>query len=136
MNAKQWLGRARHIKREIDLLRKTKEKAFDDVTKITQSYESDGAQTSKDPHKFDRLVEFEGTIDEMLDELYETETEILRAILELEDRRQKYVLIAYYINMQTIEKIAVEMNYSFRQITNIRRRGIQEIGKRIGDKMK
>ena len=132
----QWLGRARYIDREIELLKKTKQETRDNLTKITQSYESDGAQTTKDPHKFDRLVEFEGTIDEMLDELYATETEILHAILELEDRRQKYVLIAYYINMQTIEKIAVEMNYSFRQITNIRRRGIQEIGKRIGDKMK
>ena len=134
MNAKQWLGRARHIKREIDLLRKTKEKAFDDVTKITQSYESDGAQTSKDPHKFDRLAELESMIDQKVVELLETKKEILSVIFDVEDRNQKLVLISYYIRMKTLEKIAVEMNYSFRQIINIRRHGIMSVQKLIGNK--
>jgi len=131
MTAKQWLGRARYIDREIALLLKTKAETRDSLTKITQSYESDGAQVSKDPHKFDRLAELENMIDEKVDELTRTKAEIMQVIFRLEDRRQKMVLISYYIRMKTFEQIAVEMNYSFRQITNIRRRGIMEVQKLI-----
>ena len=129
MTAKQWLGRARYIDREIALLQKTKAETRDSLTKITQSYESDGAQVSKDPHKFDRLAELENMIDDKVDELTRTKAEIMQVIFRLEDRRQKMVLISYYIRMKTFEQIAVEMNYSFRQITNIRRRGIMEVQK-------
>ena len=132
MTAKQWLGRARYIDREIALLQKTKAETRDSLTKITQFYESDGAQVSKDPHKFDRLAELENMIDDKVDELTRTKAEIMQVIFRLEDRRQKMVLISYYIRMKTFEQIAVEMNYSFRQITNIRRRGIMEVQKLIG----
>jgi DNA-directed RNA polymerase specialized sigma subunit len=136
MNAKQWLGRARYIEREIALLQKTKEETRDSILKITQTYDSDGAQITPDPHKFDRLVELEGMIDKKIDELIETKKEIIAEIFKLEDRNQRQVLMSYYIRMKTFEKIAVEMNYSFRQITNIRRRGILEIDRRIGYKLK
>ena len=135
MNAKQWLSRARFIDREIALLQRTKEETRDNLTKITQSYESDGAQTTKDPHKYDRLVELENEIDQKVDELIATKREILNVIFKVEDRNQRQVLISYYIRMKTLEKIAVEMNYSFRQIGNIRRYGIREVQKIIGYKM-
>ena len=135
MNAKQWLSRARFIDREIAMLQKTKEETRDNLTKITQSYESDGAQTTKDPHKYDRLVELENEIDQKVDELIATKREILNVIFKVEDRNQRQVLISYYIRMKTLEKIAVEMNYSFRQIGNIRRYGIREVQKIIGYKM-
>lgn len=135
MNAKQWLSRARFIDREIALLQKTKEETRDNLTKITQSYESDGAQMTKDPHKYDRLVELENEIDQKVDELIDTKREIMNVIFKVEDRNQRQVLISYYIRMKTLEKIAVEMNYSFRQIGNIRRYGIREVQKIIGYKM-
>ena len=131
MNAKQWLSRARFIDREIALLQRTKEETRDNLTKITQSYESDGAQMTKDPHKFDRLVEIENMIDQKVDELIDTKKEITAIIFKLDDRNQKLVLISYYLRMMTLEKIAVEMNYSFRQIVNIRRHGIMEVQKLI-----
>ena len=131
MNAKQWLSRARFIDREIALLQKTKEETRDSLTKITQSYESDGAQMTKDPHKYDRLVELENEIDQKIDELIDTKQEIMNVIFKVEDRNQRQVLISYYIRMMTLEKIAVEMNYSFRQIVNIRRHGIMEVQKLI-----
>ena len=131
MNAKQWLGRERFIDRELKALKREKQKKLDDLTKITQSYESDGAQMTKDPHKFDRLVEIENMIDQKVDELIDTKKEITAIIFKLDDRNQKLVLISYYLRMMTLEKIAVEMNYSFRQIVNIRRHGIMEVQKLI-----
>ena len=82
MNAKQWLSRARFIDREIALLQRTKEETRDNLTKITQSYESDGAQMTKDPHKFDRLVEIENMIDQKVDELIDTKKEITAIIFK------------------------------------------------------
>ena len=137
MTVKKWLGRARYIEREIALLQKTKQETRDQLTKITQSYEdNDGVQSTKDPHKFDRLAEFDSLIDEKVDELYAVKMEIMQAIFLLDDRLQKIVLLSYYVRMKTFEQIAVEQNYSFRQITNIRRHGIVELQRLIGDKLK
>lgn len=136
MTVKKWLGRARYIQREIDLLQKTKQETRDNLTKITQSYENnDGVQSSKDPHKFDRLAEFDSLIDEKVDELIRAKNEIIQAIFLLDDRVQKLVLISYYVRMKTFEQIAVEQNYSFRQISRIRQRGIMELQRMIGDRL-
>ena len=135
MTAKKWLGRARFIDREIELLLRTKAETYQRVLSITQNYDADGVQTTKDPHKFDRLAEIEDLIDQKVDELTEVKKEIITTILRLEDRKQKMVLLSYYVRMKTFEQIAVEMNYSFRQITNIRRHGIAEIQRVIGDKL-
>ena len=62
MNVKQWLGRARYIDLEISALEQDRKIAVDRLTRITQSYDSDGAQTSPDPHKFDRLAEYDEQI--------------------------------------------------------------------------
>lgn len=136
MTVKKWLGRARYIQREIDLLQKTKQETRDQLTKITQSYEdNDGVQSTKDPHKFDRLAEFDSLIDEKVDELIRAKNEIIQAIFLLDDRVQKLVLISYYVRMKTFEQIAVEQNYSFRQISRIRQRGIMELQRMIGDRL-
>lgn len=136
MTVKKWLGRARYIEREIALLQKTKQETRDQLTKITQSYEdNDGVQATKDPHKFDRLAEFDSMIDEKVDELIKAKNEIIQAVFLLDDRLQKIVLLSYYVRMKTFEQIAVEQNYSFRQISRIRQRGILELQKLIGDRL-
>lgn len=135
MNAKQWLGRARFVDREINALEKAKQETWDALTRITQNYDTDGAQTSKDPHKYDRIAELENLIDQKIDNLYSMKAEILQTISDLDDARQRTVLISYYISMKTLEQIAVEQNYSFRQISRIRLQGIREISRLFGDKM-
>ena len=113
MDARQWLGRARGINREIDALLKAKQEARDQLTRMTQNYQSDGAQSSKDPHKFDRLGELENMIDQKINELLQVKTEITEAITQLKDGRQRTVLLNYYVRCKTQEEIAVEMRYSY-----------------------
>ena len=84
MTAKQFLSRGRWIEREITSLIRTRDETRDRLTHITQNYDGDGAQTTKDPHKFDSLVELEDKIDELIDRLYATKTEILGVIDRLE----------------------------------------------------
>lgn len=127
MTAKQWLNRARRIDREIRALEEVISSTRKRLESVTQSYSGDGAQSSKDPHKFDRLVELESLVNEKIDEQIQIKTEILEAISQIRDRRQRIVLTEYYLNMKTWEQVAVEINYSWRQVMNIHGRALQEM---------
>lgn len=127
MTAKQFLSRGRWIEREITSLIRTRDETRDRLTHITQNYDGDGAQTTKDPHKFDALVELEYKLDERIDELCAVKTEILDAIGKLEDRRERLALQLYYIDMKSWEQVAVELHYSWRQTMYIRKQAINNI---------
>lgn len=127
MTAKQFLSRGRWIEREITSLIRTRDETRDRLTHITQNYDGDGAQTTKDPHKFDALVELEYKLDERIDELCAVKTEILDAIGKLEDSRERLALQLYYIDMKSWEQVAVELHYSWRQTMYIRKQAINNI---------
>lgn len=129
LTARQWLGRARSIDREINALVNAKAETRDRVLSITQNYSSDGAQSSKDPHKYDRLVELEDLIDQKIDELLAVKQEITDAIGTLEDGRQRTVLTDYYVRLLSIEETAVDCHYSYRQTIRYHRAGIAEFEK-------
>lgn len=134
MIAKQWLNRARRLDLEIDILKHTREKVHDRVTSITQSYDSDGAQSSKDPHKFDRLIELDGLISERASELVRIKEEILLVINQLPDCRQRMVFISYYLGDFSTRWKDVEAatHYSESQVKRIKKAGYKEVEKLIG----
>ena len=131
MTAKQWLNRGRRIDQEISKLMETKELIEARLTSIAQSYDSDGAQATKDPHKFDRLVEIDSLISERADELTRTKAEILTTINQLTDSRQRMVLISYYIDGKTWEQTAVDLHYSYMHIMRIHGYALVEIEKML-----
>lgn len=131
MTAKQWLNRGRRIDQEISKLMETRELIEARLTSITQSYDSDGAQATKDPHKFDRLVEIDSLISERADELTRTKAEILTTINHLPDSRQRMVLISYYIDGKTWEQTAVDLHYSYMHIMRIHGYALVEIEKML-----
>ena len=131
MTAKQFLSRGRWIKREIQSLMKTRDETKDRLTSITQNYDSDGAQSSKDPHKFDALVELEDKIDRKIDELYQVKNEIFDVIEQLQDSRERIALRVYYLDMKSWEQVAVELNYTWRQTMRIRKNALEHIDKII-----
>lgn len=94
---------------------------------ITQNYNSDGAQSTKNPHKFDRLVELESLVDAKIDEQIALKSEIITTIMKLPDRRHRLCLMEYYVEMKTFEQVAVDMNYSWRQIMNIHGHALKEV---------
>lgn len=124
LNAKQWLSRARTIDREINELLKEKEEVRDRVLKITQSYTADSVQSSKYPHKFDRVVELEAEIDRNIDELVAVKTEINKGISQLTDGRYREILRLRYLQGMTFERIAVTMNYSWRHVCTLHGRAL------------
>ena len=77
--ARAFLNRARNIDHEIDVLLKTEDETRERVMSITQRYDGDGAQSTKDPHKFDKLAELSNLIDQKTDELVSVKAEILHS---------------------------------------------------------
>ena len=92
MTAKQFLGRARWADKEIVSLMRTRDETFDRLTHITQSYDGDGAQVTKDPHKFDSYVALEQKLDQMIDELCDIKLEIINVLSQLKDTRELMIL--------------------------------------------
>lgn len=132
MTAKQFLSRGRWIEREISALMRTRDETRDRLTHITQNYDGDGAQSTKDPHKFDALVELEYKLDERIDALCAVKTEILDTICKLEDSRERLALQLYYIDMKTWEEVCVEMTYSWKQMMRIRKKAISHVDEIMG----
>ena len=129
MNARQWLGRARGINREIEALLNAKKETRDQLLRITQNYTADGAQSTKDPHKYDRLIELESLIDQKVDELLVVKQEITDAIACVPDGRQRTVLLSYYVRCKSLEEIAVEISYSYAHVKRLRAIGVNEFEK-------
>ena len=130
MTAKQYLNRVRRIDKEISALLRLVQKTRESLETITQNYDSDGAQSTKNPHKYDRLVELESLVDQKIDEQIQMKADILCTIMQLDDRRQRLVLMEYYIEMKTFEEIAVDIHYSWKQTHRIHAaalKGIQRI---------
>lgn len=127
MTTKEWLQRGWKLDKEITALLRLKADARDRAIHITPSYEGSGVQSAPDPHKFDRLVELESLIDERVDELCRIRGEILRAIALVPDARYRTLLIERYTEFKPWEQIAVDMNYSFRQITRMHGEAILQV---------
>ncbi len=65
------------------------------------------------------MVEIESAIDQKVSDLVNVKAEILTAILKLPDWRERTVLKCRYVDMKTWEQTAVDMNYSYMQVTRI-----------------
>ena len=124
MNAKQWLMRARSIDREINSLLREKEEVRERVLKITQSYTTDVVSGTKDPHRFDRIVELEMEIDRNIDELVRIKAEINNGISKLADGRYREILRMRYLESKTFEEISVAIRYSYKQTCRMHGRAL------------
>lgn len=125
--ARQWLSRARKIDKEInqdlELIQHTREK----LTNVTQALDAVTVTGTKDPHKYDRLVELEDSVNAKVDELVATKAEIFNVLSGLPNRNQRLALTAYYLDMKTWEQIAVDMFYSYDNVMRIRKLGLIEV---------
>lgn len=127
MTTKQWLLRARNIDREIDSLIKARGELYDRVTKITQSYTGDVVQSTKDPHRFEKLAEYEIEIEQRIDRLIDVKREINAGINQLKDWRLRMVLFERYLLGRTWEQIAVDMHFSYQHVCRLHGRALIEM---------
>lgn len=134
IETKSWLSRAKRLDEEIDKLISIKAETFARVTSVTQSFSRDTVQSTKDPHKLDRLAELEDDIDMKVSELVRVKDEILNAIFRVSDRRYRLILYQRYIDYMTFEQIAVNLHYSYKQVCRLHGRALIEMGGIINGK--
>jgi hypothetical protein len=133
------MNRARWLDDEINDKLLQRQTVYDSLTKITQNYDSDGSQSTVDPHKFDKLGDYWKLLDNLTDEYILALKEITETIAKLQDGRQRRVLTLYYTVKDkktgrplTWEQVAVILHYSWKQTRRIHAKALCEIDKLIG----
>lgn len=119
MTAKQWLRRYINADHRIDSLLKERQDVYDRLTKITAALDSESVSSTKDPHKFDELVDLDVFIRQRVAQSMAIRLEITEAIDELEDWRYRDILKYRYINGFTWEQVASIIHYSYVQTTRL-----------------
>lgn len=93
-------------------------------------------QTSPDFDKIggaiSKLDEMERKLDKMIDEYVEKKTKIIEQIDKMDDEIHYQILFSRYIEKKTFEKIATEINYSFRNTTRLHGKALKEFEKIYG----
>lgn len=119
MTTKEWFSRGRRLDAHITSLLATRDRLWESLTSTTARYTGDIVDSTKDPHKSDALVAMEDMIDREVDRLYSTKREILEVVLRLKDTRYQDVLMKRYVDIKSWEQTAVEMNYTYRRVTQL-----------------
>ena len=79
-----------------------------------------------------KIEEMEEKLDKLIDEYVDKKNLIISQIDGIENETYYEILFARYIEKKTFEKIADEMNYSFRNTTRLHGRALIEFEKKFG----
>lgn len=80
-----------------------------------------------------KIAEMEEKLDKLIDEFVNKKNLIISQIDGIENETYYEILFARYIEKKTFEKIADEMTYSFRNVTRLHGRALQEFEKKYGN---
>ena len=79
-----------------------------------------------------KIEEMEEKLDKLIDEYVDKKNLIISQIDKIENETYYEILFARYIEKKTFEKIADEMNYSFRNTTRLHGRALREFEMKFG----
>lgn len=117
---KQWLSRARNMRKRLDALQESKRRAYDTARSSTAPIRPDAAaQTSsvQTDGKLARYAYFSEEVNKQIARLEEVRAEILNTIAQVEDNTLATLLIEYYVNNKTWYEVANLLGYSFAHVT-------------------
>lgn len=112
---KAWLSRARNIDAAIENLKKERQKALSSACGTSSGFGNERVQESKknaSERKFIAYADYAKLINDKIDEFYDCKQEILAAINKLDNPTYYALLTGYYVNCQTWEQVAENINYS------------------------
>jgi DNA-directed RNA polymerase specialized sigma subunit len=122
----QYLNAQREIDAKLDKIRKLREQA----TKITTTLNPDKVQSTQGNNMeraIMQIIEMSEEIEGSVNLLRETQKRVNEAIQGVGDSLQRTVLYRRYINGEKFEEIAVNMNYSYKQVCRIHGKALDEI---------
>lgn len=133
MTTKEWLMRGWKLNREIDRIIEAREAYKALVTSVTANPSGDVVQSTKDPHKFDRLPEYDEALGNSLAEYDHIMWEIHTTIQKVKDYRYRFLLLDRYTLFKTWEQIAVDMSYTYRRVTQLHGEALKAVEEYIPD---
>ena len=128
MTTKQWLSRALRLDGTIYSLMETRDKERQKLVSIVQKLDGDIVSGTKDPHKFDRLVELNEAIDCLIDRQLEIKTEIITTIGQMDKPIYQRILLLKYVDGMTFPAIAEVVKLSQRHVERLHGHALVEIG--------
>lgn len=131
--AKTYLMKIRWIDDEI----KRAEEEIEHLTALAEgikavTYDRDKVQTSQDDKMSDAVIKIVAYKEKMLAEslkLIELRDTIRQQIAGMPDPIHRQILFRYYMDCQSFEKIACDLNYSYQYIINAHGRALQAFEK-------
>ena len=129
MTTKEWLNRGRDAMREIETLEKAKSAAASRAALAKSEITEKIAKRTKgrNDETLVKYAEYSAELDRQIAELHYTLAEIARAIYSVRDGTLRLVLLNRYVLFKTWEQIAVDMNFTYRHITRIHGKALQEV---------
>lgn len=130
MTIKDFLKNGRKLNFEINELIKERDKAFVLACGTAVKYDNERVQSScgnVTENKFINYAEYTLLIDRKIDELYKYRLNMHRVINTVQSTIHRAVLTARYINCDTWEKIAENMDYDIRHIYRIHGQALRKI---------
>lgn len=127
MKAEDWLSSVRRMEKQITFMLGKRQDIIDRLTSTTQNFDGDGAQSTKDPHKFDKLAEINFEIDELIDRTVERKAEIIKALELLDNKTERDALKYYYVELMPWSKVAEKLGRSERRIMTIKKAATQHL---------
>lgn len=136
MTTKEYLGQVSRLDRMIDNKMVELSQLRVMACSISAVKSGEKVQTSPDPDKngvkFSKIDEMERKLDYLVDKFVDKKSEIIRQIDSMEDEVLYDILFSRYIEKKTFEKIATDMQYSFRQTIRLHGKALQEFEKKYG----
>lgn len=136
MTTKEYLSQISRLNRMIqnklseieqlrELARSISATGNEERVQISPNYDKIGTAYAK-------IDEMERRLDKIIDEYVDKKELITHQIESIDDEILYDILFSRYINKKTFEKIATKMGYSFKQITRLHGRALQEFEKKYG----
>lgn len=133
--AKAYLNRIRFLEEMINEKIADRDATREMLYRITPVLKDDAVSFSGNQDKIGtgaaKLADYEAELDEMIDRLVDMKREIISQLEKLKDIDHYKVLKLRYVHCYTFERIATEMNYSYRGICYLHGRALQAFEKVI-----
>ena len=127
MDAKAWLARGFWLRREKEQLERMREETFARLTQMTATPNGDRVSGTRNPHKFEKLIELDTDLAKKIEQLDRTRLEIFNTIQQLTDSRYRQVLLGRYYECMAWTDIATLMHYEERQVYRVHGLALQAI---------
>jgi hypothetical protein len=136
LETKQYLGQISRLDRMIKNKMTELSQYRDLIYGLSAVVNEERVQTSPDfdkmSGKVDKILKMESKIDNLIDEYVDKKNLIISQIDSMENEIYYEILFARYIEKKTFERIATDINYSFRNTTRLHGKALKLFEQQYG----